>query len=65
MAKPKDPVYGAETPQTIPHPDRFPGSDTPAGVLALANGRKVDMSLNDTNSAHDGDAEFNRNCSYY
>ena len=68
MAKPKDPLYAPDEvgEQTIPHPARFPGSDTPACVTALANGRRIQMNLADedeTDMSSYGD--FARNSNYY
>lgn len=66
MAKPVDPLYAPDDGQSIPHPNRFPGSDTPAAVQALANGRRIQMTLadeDDTDMEEYG--EFSRNCNTY
>lgn len=66
MAKPVDPLYAPDGGQNIPKPDRFQGNDTPAAVMALANGRRIQMSLadeDDTDMSEFG--EFQRNCNYY
>lgn len=48
MAAPeRESTYGSAEDQAIPHPARFPGTGTPACVLALANGRHVQMTLAD------------------
>lgn len=46
-ASERESTYGSMETQSIPHPARFPGQDTPACVLPLANGRHVQMTLAD------------------
>lgn len=67
MAKPRESVYssGIES-QDVPHPKRFPGQNTEAAILALPDGRHVNMTLADEDSTDmQAYGEESRNCSYF